>query len=277
MSAPADLPPLRDVIRQHGLDARKSLGQHFLLDLNLTRRIVRTAGDVHGKTVYEVGPGPGGLTRALLEAGACVVAVETDYRCLAALADLGAHYPNRLTVIEADALGCREVDLVAPDALAVANLPYNISTVLLAKWLTATPLPFSGMTLMFQKEVADRLVAAPGSKTYGRISVLAQWRCKVQRAFDVPAQAFVPPPKVDSTVVRLTPRVDPIAIDPGSLERVTAAAFGQRRKMLRSSLKRLVDNPIVLLGDLGIDPTDRAEDLTVAQFCAIAARVPASP
>lgn len=274
MNVAADLPPLREVIRRHGLDARKSLGQHFLLDLNLTRRIVRAAGAVEGKTVYEVGPGPGGLTRALLEAGATVVAVETDHRCLAALADLGEHYPNKLTVIETNALTCREAELVAPDTLAIANLPYNISTVLLVKWLTAVAVPFSSMTLMFQKEVAERLLAGPGSKTYGRISVLTQWRCTVQRAFDVPAKAFVPPPKVESTVVCLTPRQDPIAIDPGSLERVTGAAFGQRRKMLRASLKRIIDDPVALLDDLGIAPTDRAENLSVAQFCAIAGRIP---
>ncbi|NQV81936.1 MAG: 16S rRNA (adenine(1518)-N(6)/adenine(1519)-N(6))-dimethyltransferase RsmA [Alphaproteobacteria bacterium] len=271
---PPALPPIRDVIRRHGLDARRSLGQHFLLDLNLTRRIVHTAGDVDGKMVYEVGPGPGGLTRALLEAGAFVVAVETDARCIDALGELGAHYPGRLTVVEADAVLCDEASLVAPGSLVIANLPYNISTVLLAKWLTTKPVPFADMTLMFQKEVANRILAAPGNKTYGRLSVLAQWRCAVERAFDLPAQAFVPPPKVESTVLRLTPHDDPIAIDPAALERVTAAAFGQRRKMLRSSLKSLVENPVPFLEDLGIAPTDRAEDLTVAQFCAIAARIP---
>ena len=271
---PPDLPPIRDVIRRHGLDARRSLGQHFLLDLNLTRRIVRAAGDIEGKTVYEVGPGPGGLTRALLEAGAVVVAVETDARCLDALAELGVHYPGRLKVVEADAIACDEASLVAPDSLVIANLPYNISTVLLAKWLTTNPVPFADMTLMFQKEVANRILAAPGNKTYGRLSVLAQWRCAVARAFDLPAQAFVPPPKVESTVLRLTARDDPIAIDPAALERVTAAAFGQRRKMLCSSLKSLVESPVTFLKDLEIAPTDRAEDLTVAQFCAIAARIP---
>lgn len=265
-----DLPPLREVIRQHGLDARRSLGQHFLLDLNLTARIARTVGPLDNRTVYEVGPGPGGLTRALLEAGAQVVAVETDARCVAALSALGASFPGNLTVIEGDALGMDESSLLPVPAIVVANLPYNISTALLVKWLTAAPLPFSDMTLMFQKEVADRILADPGSKTYGRISVLAQWRCAVQRAFDVPARAFVPPPKVESTVLRLTPHESPIDVDTNALEKVTAAAFGQRRKMLRASLKSLMDDPVPVLERLGITPTDRAENLSVAQFCALA-------
>ena len=258
------------MIRRHGLDARRSLGQHFLFDLNLTRRIARSAGNIDGKTIYEVGPGPGGLTRALLEAGANVVAVETDVRCLAALAELGSFYPGRLTVIEGDAVQIDENKLTGNPTAVISNLPYNISTVLLAKWLTQDPAAFSGMTLMFQKEVANRILAEPGSKTYGRISVLAQWRCTVQRAFDLPPKAFVPPPKVDSTVLSFAMRSAPLDIDPHTLEKVTAAAFGQRRKMLRSSLKQLLDDPIRVLESLEITPTDRAEDISVTQFCALA-------
>ncbi len=270
MTPTTDLPPLREVIRQHGLDARRSLGQHFLLDLNLTARIARAAEITAGQTVYEVGPGPGGLTRALLSAGSQVVAVETDSRCVAALDMLGASFPGKLTVIEGDALTVDEPTLFADGAIVVANLPYNISTTLLVKWLTADTSPFTDMTLMFQKEVADRIIAAPGNKTYGRLSVLAQWRCEVRRAFDVPARAFLPPPKVDSTVVRLTPRANPIDVKAGDLERVTAAAFGQRRKMLRSSLKQIVDDPGGVLDALDIAETNRAEDLSVEQFCALA-------
>lgn len=269
MTTKGELPPLRDVIRRHGLDARRSLGQHFLLDLNLTRRIAGVPGALSGKTVYEVGPGPGGLTRALLETGANVVAVETDTRCLTALAEIETYFPGQLTVIQEDALKVDEVALFPDHASVVANLPYNISTTLLAKWLTKDTFPFSDLTLMFQKEVADRILAGPGSKTYGRISVLAQWRCKIQRAFDVPRQAFVPPPKVESTVIHLTPHPMPAAVDPHELEKVTAAAFGQRRKMLRSSLKGVVENPIPVLEALDIDPTKRAEDLSVDQFCAL--------
>ena len=269
MIKPRELPPLREVIRRHGLDARRSLGQHFLLDLNLTRRIASVAGALSGKTVYEVGPGPGGLTRALLEAGANVVAVETDTRCLAALTEIGEFFPEKLTIIQENALKVDELALFPGGASVVANLPYNISTTLLAKWLTNDRFPFADLTLMFQKEVADRILASPGSKTYGRISVLAQWRCKIQRAFDVPRQAFVPPPKVESTIIHLTPHPKPAAVDPGELEKVTAAAFGQRRKMLRSSLKGFVDNPVAVLDALDIDPTKRAEDLSVAQFCAL--------
>jgi 16S rRNA (adenine1518-N6/adenine1519-N6)-dimethyltransferase len=222
-----------------------------------------------GKTVYEVGPGPGGLTRALLEAGANVVAVETDTRCLAALAEIGGFFPDKLTVIQENALKIDELALFPGGASVVANLPYNISTTLLAKWLTNDRFPFADLTLMFQKEVADRILAGPGSKTYGRISVLAQWRCKIQRAFDVPRQAFVPPPKVESTIIHLTPHSEPAAVNPRELEKVTAAAFGQRRKMLRSSLKGVVESPVAVLEELDIDPTKRAEDLSVAQFCAL--------
>ena len=263
------LPPLRDVIREHELTPRKGLGQHFLLDLNLTRRIAGVPGALSGKTVYEVGPGPGGLTRALLETGANVVAVETDTRCLTALAEIETYFPGQLTVIQEDALKIDELALFPERSSVVANLPYNISTTLLAKWLTNDTFPFSDLTLMFQKEVADRILAGPGSKTYGRISVLAQWRCKIRRAFDVPRQAFVPPPKVESTIIHLTPHPVPVAVNPNELEKVTAAAFGQRRKMLRSSLKGIVENPVPVLEALDIDPTKRAEDLSVAQFCAL--------
>ncbi|MEK9946395.1 MAG: 16S rRNA (adenine(1518)-N(6)/adenine(1519)-N(6))-dimethyltransferase RsmA [Alphaproteobacteria bacterium] len=270
MNPTTELPSLREVIRQHGLDARRSLGQHFLLDLNLTARIARAANVAKGQTVYEVGPGPGGLTRALLEAGARVIAVETDSRCVAALDMLSASFPGKLTIVEGDALAVDESALFAEGATIVANLPYNVSTTLLVKWLTAGPSPFTDMTLMFQKEVADRILASPGNKTYGRLSVLAQWRCEVRRAFDIPARAFLPPPKVDSTVVRLTPSATPIDVKASDLERVTAAAFGQRRKMLRSSLKQIVDDPGGILRALGVEETKRAEDLSVEQFCALA-------
>lgn len=270
------LPPLREVIAAHGLAARKSLGQNFLLDLNLTRRIARVAAPLDNATVYEVGPGPGGLTRALLMEGAArVIAVERDARCLAALAEVAAHYPGRLDIINADALEVEETALVSGHApvKVVANLPYNVGTVLLTKWLTATPWPawFSSLTLMFQKEVAQRLVARPGSKEYGRLAVLAQYRAEVKIAFDVSPQAFVPPPKVTSSVVHLTPRADlPGKPAIGSLERITAAAFGQRRKMLRSSLKSLGGDPLPLLEAAAIDPTARAEDVSVADFARLA-------
>jgi 16S rRNA (adenine1518-N6/adenine1519-N6)-dimethyltransferase len=208
-----------------------------------------------------------------LEAGANVVAVETDTRCLAALTEIQAAFPGRLTVVEKDALKVDELALLPENASLVANLPYNISTTLLVKWLTSDTFPFSDLTLMFQKEVADRILAGPGSKTYGRISVLAQWRCKIQRAFDVPRQAFVPPPKVQSTIIHLTPHREMAEVNPHELEKVTAAAFGQRRKMLRSSLKSVFDNPVEVLDGLDIDPTKRAEDLSVAQFCALTVQV----
>lgn len=278
MSAPAqppELPPLREVIARHGLGARKALGQHFLLDLNLTGRIARAAPDIAQGTVIEVGPGPGGLTRALLAEGAArVVAVEKDRRCLEALGELAAAWPGRLEIVEGDAL---EIDLAtlgpAPRQI-VSNLPYNISTALLVRWLTALaadPQAFSAMTLMFQKEVAERLVAAPRSGAYGRLSVLTQWLCAPRPLFDIPPRAFTPPPKVVSTVVAVTPRAAPLA--PASLavlERVTSAAFGQRRKMLRQSLKSLGDDSARLFEATGIAPTARAEELTVEQFCALA-------
>ena len=271
---PPDLPPLGDVIRRFGLGARKSLGQHFLLDLNLCRRIARASGDWAGDlgdvTVIEIGPGPGGLTRALLESGARkVLAVEKDSRCVAALRELSAAYPGRLEVIEADALGTDVQALTSPPRRVVANLPYNIATPLLLGWLRRIT-DFDGLTLMFQKEVAGRLVAQPGGKAYGRLSVITQWLAEVRHEFNVSKQAFTPRPKVASSVVSVIPRPAPLApADWQALETVTAAAFGQRRKMLRSSLK-----PLGLdLGALGIEPTVRAEDLSVEEFCAIARAV----
>jgi len=263
----ADLPPLRDVIVRHNLNARHSLGQHFLLDSNLCRRIALTAGDLGDCTVIEIGPGPGGLTRALLLAGARrVIAIEKDARCVAALQGLTDLFPDRLTVIEADAL---EVDVtgLGPRPLRiVANLPYNVATPLLLQWLRQVQ-TFERLTLMFQREVADRLLAAPRTKAYGRLAVITQWLCEVRHAFTVDRRAFTPPPKVTSSVVVLTPRPQPLS--PAtfrSLEAVTAAAFGQRRKMLRSSLRGLELD----LADLGIDPSARAEELGVPAFCALA-------
>jgi 16S rRNA (adenine1518-N6/adenine1519-N6)-dimethyltransferase len=269
-----DLPPLRDVIRRHELAARKSLGQNFLLDLNLTARIARAAGPLDGVTVVEVGPGPGGLTRALLTAGAAhVVAVERDRRCVAALGEIAAHYPGRLTIIEGDALQFEaRPHLAGARARIVANLPYNVATALLVGWLTHEPWPpwYDAMVLMFQREVAERIVAAPGSKSYGRLSVLAGWRSEARILFDVAPSAFVPPPKVTSSVVRLVPRQSPLACPSVALQRVTEAAFGQRRKMLRQSLKTLGVDPAPLLDAAGIAGTARAEDVPVAGFVAMA-------
>ncbi len=274
MSAIDDLPPLREVIRRHGLTARKSLGQNFLLDLNLTSRIARSGGPLAGVTVMEVGPGPGGLTRALLAAGAHrVIAIERDRRCLAALADIAAHYPERLTVLEGDALRVDPVrELGGAPARIVANLPYNVATRLLINWLTVEPWPpwYDSMTLMFQREVAERIVAAPGSKSYGRLSVLAGWRTQARILFDIAPAAFVPPPTVTSSLVRLEPRQAPRACDRRALERVSEAAFGRRRKMLRQSLKPLGMDPATLLGAAGIDPTSRAEDVPVEGYVALA-------
>ncbi|HEY9539456.1 MAG TPA: 16S rRNA (adenine(1518)-N(6)/adenine(1519)-N(6))-dimethyltransferase RsmA [Kiloniellaceae bacterium] len=275
MIAPASLPPLREVIARHGLGARKALGQHFLLDLNLTGRIARAAPRLAQGTVIEIGPGPGGLTRALLAEGAArVVAIEKDRRCLDALAELGGAYPGRLEVVEADALKLDLTELDPAPRQIVSNLPYNISTALLVRWLTALaadPGAFSAMTLMFQKEVAERLVAAPRSPAYGRLSVLTQWLCQPRPLFDIPPRAFTPPPKVVSTVVAVTPRAEPLApASLGVLEKVTAAAFGQRRKMLRQSLKSLGGDPARLFEATGIAPTARAEELSVVEFCALA-------
>jgi 16S rRNA (adenine1518-N6/adenine1519-N6)-dimethyltransferase len=281
MSAIDDLPPLRDVIRRHGLNAKKSLGQNFLLDLNLTARIARAAGPLPGVDVVEVGPGPGGLTRALLATGARrVIAIERDERALAALAEIAAHYPGRLEIVSGDAL---EFDprpqLGGAPVRIVANLPYNIATALLVNWLTCEPWPpwYDRLVLMFQREVAERLVADPGSKTYGRLSVLTGWRCEARILFDIAASAFVPPPKVTSSLVQLIPRSEPLACDPVALQRVTEAAFGQRRKMLRQSLKSLGGDALALLATAGIEPTARAEDIPVAGFVALARAFVAAP
>ena len=265
------LPPLREVIARHGLSARKSLGQNFLLDLNLTRRIARAAAPLAGHTIVEVGPGPGGLTRALLMEGAeRVVAVERDARVLPALAEIAAAFPGRLEVVEADALDADWGALVGGGpAKIVANLPYNIATPLLVGWLTAEPWPpwYRSLTLMFQSEVADRIAAAPGSKVYGRLSVIAQARARARALFDIDRRAFTPPPKITSTLVEIVPLdMPPESCPIAALEKVTASAFGQRRKMLRASLKTLLPDPEPLLAEAGIDPTARAEELTVAQF-----------
>jgi 16S rRNA (adenine1518-N6/adenine1519-N6)-dimethyltransferase len=265
------LPPLREVIRRHDLGARKSLGQNFLLDLNLTRRIARAAAPLDSADVVEIGPGPGGLTRALLIEGARhVTAVERDRRCIAALEELGAAFPGRLTVIEGDALEIDPREHAAAPRKIVANLPYNVATALLLHWLPVIG-DYQSLTLMFQKEVAERLAALPRSKAYGRLSVMVQWRCAVRALFDIPARAFVPPPKVTSTLVQLLPRAAPLApCRLEDLERVAAAAFGQRRKMLRQSLKPLGIDAEALLAAAGVAPTARAEELSVEQFCALA-------
>jgi 16S rRNA (adenine1518-N6/adenine1519-N6)-dimethyltransferase len=280
MTAIDDLPPLRDVIRRHGLSAKKALGQNFLLDLNLTARIARAAGPLEGVTVVEVGPGPGGLTRALLAAGARrVIGIERDPRAVAALAEVAAHYPGRLEIIEADALTFDpRPHLDTGPTRVVANLPYNVATALLVAWLSATPWPpwYDDLVLMFQREVAERLIADPGSGGYGRLSVLAGWLCRARLLFDIAPSAFVPPPKVTSSLVRLTPRPDPLAAELADLERVTAAAFGQRRKMLRQSLKTLVPDPMPLLAAAGIDPTARAQDVAIDRFVALARALPRS-
>ncbi len=269
-----DLPPLRDVIRRHGLTAKKSLGQNFLLDLNLTARIARAAGPLSGVTVVEVGPGPGGLTRALLALGAGrVIAIERDARAVAALAEIGEHYPGRLDVVPGDALGFDPRPyLDGGPARVIANLSYNIATALLVRWLTVEPWPpwYDSLVLMFQREVAERIVAAPGSKAYGRLSVLASWRAESRMLFDVAPSAFVPPPKVTSSLVRLVPRLTPLACGRHELERVTEAAFGQRRKMLRQSLRSLGVDPLSLLSEAGIEPTARAEEIPVEGFVALA-------
>ncbi len=274
MSAPDGLPPLREVIRAAGLAAKKSLGQNFLLDFNLTRRIARAAGPLAGVTVVEVGPGPGGLTRALLIEGAArVVAIEKDPRCLRPLADIAALYPGQLDIVAADA---REVDYAAlalrSPARIVANLPYSVATPLLIAWLKTEPWPpwFDRLVLMFQREFADRIVATPGSKAYGRLAVLSQWRTTPRILLTLPAAAFTPRPKVDSALVELVPREAPTPCDVSTLEKVTAAAFGQRRKMLRSSLRQIAPDSEALLERLGIDPKARAEELAVGEFCRIA-------
>ena len=270
MDGLAALPPLREVIAAHGLDARKRLGQHFLLDLNLTRRIARAAAPLDQGLVVEVGPGPGGLTRALLLEGAGrVVAVEIDSRAIAALKELQTAADGRLDLVEGDALKIDVATLGPAPRRIVANLPYNVSTALLVGWLHQAD-QIADMVLMFQKEVGDRLAAAPRSKDYGRLSVLAQHVCTVQRLFDVAPSAFVPPPKVVSSVVRLRPRPEGRLADLWPLEKVTAAAFGQRRKMLRSSLGSVFSSPVDVLERLGLRPTARAEELSVADFVRLA-------
>ena len=269
------LPPLRDVIERHGLQAKKALGQNFLLDLNLTGKVARAAGDLTGVTVIEVGPGPGGLTRALLMHGAKrVIAIERDERCLAALAEVSDHYPGRLDVVSGDALKTDFASLANGEPVKiVANLPYNIGTELLVRWLTVEDWPpfYQSLTLMFQREVAERIVAKPASSAFGRLGVLAGWRTDARIAFDVPPQAFTPPPKVTSSVIHLEPRLEPLAADVKVLGRVTEAAFGQRRKMLRQSLKSMGGEK--LLETVGIDPTRRAETLSVEEFVALAKAV----
>lgn len=264
------LEPLRDVIARHGLSASKSLGQNFILDRQLLARIAAIPGPLEGERVYEVGPGPGGLTRALLEAGAKVTAVERDRRCIPALAELSGEFGERLNIVEADALKVDERLLVGDGAHVVANLPYNIGTALLLKWLAGDwPSWWSSLTLMFQKEVAERIVARQNTDAYGRLSVAAQWRSAPWIAMSVSRSAFVPPPKVTSAVVHIVPAETPGGVNPRVMERLTEAAFGQRRKMLRSSLKS-VPGALDALETLGIDPQRRAETLSVAEFVSLA-------
>src|SRR5690606_36451476 len=271
MTDGARLPPLREVIAQYGLNADKSLGHNFPLVLTLTGRSARSGGKLDGATVIEIGPGPGGLTRAILDAGAArVIAIEKDRRCLPALADIANAYPGRLEVVEGDALSIDETALFDGKARIIANLPYNVATPLLIKWLRSRE-RFTALTLMFQKEVADRITAAPRSKAYGRVSILAQWLCEPRREFDISPRAFTPPPKVTSTVVTLIPRAEPLyPADAEMLEKVVAAAFNQRRKMLRASLKALGSPAEEMLEKASIAPTRRAEELSVAEFCALA-------
>jgi len=268
-----DLPPLREVIRRHGLFAKKSLGQNFLLDLNLTARVARAGGSLDGVTVVEVGPGPGGLTRALLAEGARrVIAIERDDRAINALQEIAARYPGRIDIVPGDAL---EFDARAhlgfERARVIANLPYNIATPLLIGWLSESWPPwYDSLVLMFQREVAERIIATSGSKAYGRLAVLAGWRTEAKIMFDVAPTAFVPPPKVTSSVVRLIPRAKPLACDANALQRVTEAAFGQRRKMLRQSLKSVGVDTLTLLAEACIEPTVRAEEIPVEGFVALA-------
>lgn len=277
MTAIDTLPPLREVIAAHGLSAKKSLGQNFLLDLNLTAKIARQAGDLSGSDVFEVGPGPGGLTRGLLAEGARrILCVEKDARCVPALEAIGQAYPNRLTVLQADALEVDPATSLSPPIRVVANLPYNVGTELLVRWLTPKAWPpfWSSLTLMFQKEVADRIVAQPGSKAYGRLSVLAQWRADARIVMQVPPSAFTPAPKVSSAVVHLTALPEPrYPAEAELLSRIVAAGFNQRRKMLRSSLKGLSPDIQTHLEAAGIRPTDRAEQVPIAAFCALAREI----
>ncbi|MDF3855489.1 16S rRNA (adenine(1518)-N(6)/adenine(1519)-N(6))-dimethyltransferase RsmA [Paracoccus sp. P2] len=281
MSAIDGLPPLREVIARHDLRAKKQLGQNFLLDLNLTAKIARTAGDLTGCDVIEVGPGPGGLTRGLLAEGARhVLAIEKDARALPALAEIAAAYPGRLEVIHGDALEVDPLAHLSPPIRIVANLPYNVGTELLIRWLTPAAWPpfWQSLTLMFQKEVAERIVAQPGGKAYGRLAVLAQWRTEARIVMALPPEAFVPAPKVHSAVVHLTALPEPrYPADPAVLNRVVAAGFNQRRKMLRASLKGLHPEIESLLVQAGIAPTARAEEIGLEQFCALARGLAAAP
>ncbi len=268
------LPPLRQVIADHGLSAKKALGQNFLLDLNLTAKIARQAGDLSECDVLEIGPGPGGLTRALLHEGARkVLAVEKDPRCLPILSAISDHYPGRLEVMNADALAISVADHLTPPVRVVANLPYNVGTELLIRWLTPDVWPpfWDSLTLMFQKEVAARIVALPGSKAYGRLSILTQWRADAKIVMEIPPQAFTPPPKVTSAVVHITRRDKMLfPANEAILTRVVAAGFGQRRKMLRASLKSLSPDIGAILESVGIKPTERAENISIEGFCALA-------
>ena len=267
-----DLPPLREVIARHGLSASKALGQNFLFDEQLLDRIAAIPGDLFGKQVLEIGPGPGGLTRALLRAGARVTAIEMDPRCLPALAELEDAFPGQLTVIHGDAMKLDHAELMGGEAFeVVANLPYNVGTALFVRWLSGEDWPplWTGLTLMFQQEVAQRIVAAPGSSAYGRLAVLAQWRGEAKLAMKVHRSAFTPPPKVMSAIVHVTPASMPDGVSARTLERLTEAAFGQRRKMLRQSLKG-VPGAIEAMETLGIDPQRRAETLSVEEFVALA-------
>ncbi|HEV2564225.1 MAG TPA: 16S rRNA (adenine(1518)-N(6)/adenine(1519)-N(6))-dimethyltransferase RsmA [Microvirga sp.] len=275
MSQIDDLPPLREVVRTHGLMAKKSLGQNFLFDLNLTSRIARSAGPLEEAIVIEVGPGPGGLTRAILAAGARkLIAIERDTRCMPALAEISDHYPGRLEVIEADALQFDPRPMVGDGLVRIiANLPYNVGTALLTGWLTGETWPpwWASLTLMFQREVAERIVADESDpKNYGRLGVLCGWRTQARILFDVPPSAFVPPPKITSSVVHLTPRADPLPCRIATLEAVTRAAFGQRRKMLRQSLKSIAPDPAAIIKAAGLEETIRAENIPVEGYVALA-------
>ncbi|GAA6175178.1 16S rRNA (adenine(1518)-N(6)/adenine(1519)-N(6))-dimethyltransferase RsmA [Sulfitobacter pacificus] len=277
MSAIDTLPPLREVIATHGLSARKSLGQNFLLDLNLTAKIARQAGDLTGCDVLEIGPGPGGLTRGLLAEGARhVLAIEKDPRCLPALAEISSAYDGKLTVMEGDALEINPLEHLTPPIRVAANLPYNVGTELLVRWLTPAEWPpfWQSLTLMFQREVAERIVAVPGSKAYGRLALLAQWRADARIVLHLPPEAFTPPPKVSSAVVHLTALPEPrFPADPAILNRVVAAGFNQRRKMLRASLKGVAPDMEDRLRTAGIKPTERAEQVSLEAFCALAREV----
>jgi 16S rRNA (adenine1518-N6/adenine1519-N6)-dimethyltransferase len=279
VSAIDALPPLREIIRAHGLVAQKRLGQNFLLDLNLTAKIARAAGDLRDVDILEVGPGPGGLTRGLLAGGARrVVAVEKDARCLPALAEIGAAYPGRLEVVAGDALAIDTAALLNPPVKVVANLPYNVGTELLVRWLTPPSWPpfWESLTLMFQREVAERIVARPGSKAYGRLAILAQWRCEARIVMSLPPEAFLPAPKVHSAVVHLHALSAPrYPADPTVLSRVVAAAFNQRRKMLRSALRGVAPDIEARLRAAGLTPTDRAETVSLEGFCALAREIAA--